>query len=534
VNPPVGIPGPGVAAWGLTLLAWAALAALVGELVRTLGARFVPLWRRPEPIERGLVDLYLGGALLYLIAVVPWGAFVLPVVLGLPIVALAGVAVLAVRAMRRLGGAPAIGRAFATLRDPTRIVVLLSALALFVVELAVAAPIATGNTFDSSLLTLYTSLLLSHHQTVTSFAPYASTGILYPQGTTVWLGDAQLLFGLPAARTALLVTPFFLGLAPLAGFVFGRRLFGRDHAGLAVALLLAWVGVGTRGVVFGSNDFVFAFPLVLLLAGQAVVWLRPPVPAVGDVVGFGLLLGYSAALNPVGAEWLLLALPVAALLVHPRCTGDLRGWFGRWALAVLATLVGVVPSLYVLVVGRSSPGFIPGATGAAPGAPTGLSTPQFLGSIDPFLFGSSDTGLSTVAALRLELAVLIALGLAVLLLVGRDSALGRYLEPFRPFVAAAAAVQSCCSPSSGPRAPGSGPRSTSPRSRARTSSPSGSSPSTGSSRPYRSPSPWSGSRVGCAGRTGTRRRPSPHPRRPGPRRPERSPLERSCPSSWPS
>jgi hypothetical protein len=437
----VGIPGPGGIEWAFALLLWAGFAVLVGELLRSLSARFVPLWRRPEPVERGVLDLYLGGALLYLIASVPWDGFVTTVVALLPVVGATGVVVLAIRALRRPGAARELRTYVAPLLQPVRLLVLLSALGLFVVELSVAVPVATGNTYDSSLLTLYTSLLLSHHGTVLSFSPYASTGLLYPQGTTVWLGGTQLLFGLPPARTPLLVTPLFFGVAPLAGFALGRRLVGTDRAGLAVALLLAWVGTGTRGIVFGSNDFVFAFPLVLLLAGQAVVWWRSPLPRFGDAVGFGLLLGYSAALNPVGAEWLLLALPIVALLTRSRFGGRLRAWFVRWAVALASTLVGIVPSLYVLALGHASPGFVPGASGAVAGSPTGITASQFIGCVDPFLFGSSDTGLSTVAALRLELALLIAVGLAVLLLVGRDSAIGRYLEPFRPFVAGAAVAQ---------------------------------------------------------------------------------------------
>ncbi|HXQ79537.1 MAG: hypothetical protein WB788_01590 [Thermoplasmata archaeon] len=436
----MGVPGPGVGGWALALLAWAALAAIVGELVRTLTARFVSLWRHPEPIERGLLDFFLGGGLLYLVAATPWDAFVAPVVYYLPVAAAAGLMLIVIRASRRPGWTEELLASFAPLRRPVYLVAILSALGLFVVELSVATPIGTGNTYDSSLLTLYTSLLLQHHTTPLSFAPYASTGILYPQGTTAWLAWAQITLGPPPARTALLVTPLFFGLAPLGGFVFGRRLIGTDRAGLAVALLLAWVGPGTRGVVYGSNDFVLAFPLVLLLAGQAVVWLRSPLPRFSDAFAFGLLAGYSAAINPVGAEWLLLALPIAAFLTQPRFGGFVRGWLVRWGVAVGATLVGVIPSIYVLALGRSSPGFVPGATSALPGRPTGIDSSQFVGAIDPFLFGSSDTGLSPLAALRLELAILIVVGLVLLVLVRRDSALGRYLDTFRTFALGAGVV----------------------------------------------------------------------------------------------
>jgi hypothetical protein len=436
----VGIPGPSAAPWAIALLAWAVLAAILGELVRVVAARFVSLWRHPEPIERILLDFYLGGALLFVVATIPWSAFSGPVVFVLPIVAWVALGVLWTRSSLRPGWSRHVRSYLALLVRPVYLLVLVSAAGLFAVELATATPIGTGNTFDSSLLTLYTSSLLQHHSTPFSFAPYAPTGLLYPQGTTVWLGWAQLLLGSPPARTALLVTPLFFAMAPLAGFVFGRRVFGSDRAGLATALLLAWVGPGSRAIVVGSNDFVFAFPLVLLLAGEAVVWLRAPNPRFSDALGFGLLTGYSAALNPVGAEWLLLALPVAALLSQPRFGGTVRGWFARWAVAVTAAIVGVVPQLYVLALERSSPGFFAGANAPAPGGSGGISSAQFIGAIDPFLFGSSDTGLSPLAALRLELAILVVLGLALLLLVGRDSSLGRYFERFRPLIAGAVAA----------------------------------------------------------------------------------------------
>jgi len=437
----VTVPGPGAVPWTFALLAWAGVAVILGEFVRNFAARLVPLWRRPEPVERGVLDFYLGGAVLYLVAAVPWDGFVAPLVFLLPPIAAVGLLLVAFRGSRRSANRDVLTESLALLRRPAYLAVLVSALGLFLVEVSVAVPVGTGNTFDSSLLTVYTSLLLQHHTVPLSFSPYASTGILYPQGTTVWLGWAQLVFGLPPARTSLLVTPLFLGLAPLAGFVFGRRVIGTEPAGLAVALVLAWVGTGTRDVTGGSNDFVFAFPLVLLLLAEAVVWLRSPLLEWGDALGFGLLCGASAAMNPVGAEWLLLGLPVAALLARPRFGGRPRDWFGRWGVAVATALLGVVPSLYVLAVGHASPGFVPGATPSAPGSPAAISESTFLGSIDPFLFRPSDIGLSAVPALRLELAILLVLGLAVLFLVGRGSAFGRYLEPFRPALAGAAVAQ---------------------------------------------------------------------------------------------
>jgi hypothetical protein len=433
------LPGPSGVPWALGLLAWAVAAAVVGEFVRALAARKVAAWRELDSIERVLLDFYLGGATMYLIAAVPVGAFVAPVVFGLPIIA--GVGLLALLMAERRGRVVRnVMRPFASLVRPAALLGLGSALALFVFELAVALPVGTGNTYDSGVLTTYVSLLLQHHTIPLSFQPYAPVALAYPQGTTVWLGWAQLVFGLPPARTSLLVTPLFLALAPLGGFVFGRRAFGSDRAAVALALVLAAIGSWTRVLVGGSNDFVFAFPLVLLLAGQSFGWLRGATPSLPNALAFGVLLGYSAALNPTGAEWLLPSVLLAGLLVRPSFSGAPVRWLGRWAAAALAALLALIPSLYVLGQGWRDGGTTLGSPGPPAGVPVGINSSQFIGRIDPYLFRPSDVWLSPLPLLRLEIAILLTLGVGILLIVRRPSALATYLEPFRSFVAAGAAV----------------------------------------------------------------------------------------------
>ena len=432
------LPGPPAVVWALALLLWAGAAAILGEPLRATLSRWVGPWRNPSLIERLLLDFYLGGAVVYLVAAVPFGFFTAPVVLGLPVAA-AAILLGRVFVRRRRGlDAGAFVRSLTTALRPTFLLVVASSLGLYALELAIAMEAGTGNTFDSGLLTTYTALLLHNHTIPLSFQPYASPSVLYPQGTTVWLGWAQLTYGLPPARTSLLVTPLFMGLAPLAAYVFGHRWFGSERAGTAFALTIAWLAPWTRMLVGGSNDFVVAFPLVLVLAAEATTWFRSPGPTVPEALGLGALTGYSAAINPVGAEWLLLALFVGVLVVRPRGAARVVDRVGRWAVVAVTSLVAIVPSLYVLVLGRSSPGFVPGAAAAPAGSPTGISGAQFLGSIDPFLFRPEDVQLSPVPELRAELALLLVAGLVLLLFLRRGSALDRYLAGFRQFVTLAA------------------------------------------------------------------------------------------------
>jgi hypothetical protein len=146
-----------------------------------------------------------------------------------------------------------------------------------------------------------------------------------------------------------------------------------------------------------------------------------------------LVLGYSATLNPVGAEWLAPALLLAAGLVAPRFAGSVRRWLVRWGTAVGVALLPLLPTWWVLAHGLGSPDLVPGAGAAPPGVTYGINSAQFLGAIDPYLFRPQDVWLSPVPVLRAELAVLLTVGLALLFIFGRFT-LGNRLEPARAFL----------------------------------------------------------------------------------------------------
>ncbi|MFZ1024188.1 MAG: hypothetical protein WAN87_08640 [Thermoplasmata archaeon] len=430
-------PGPEGAAWGLALGLLALAVLAIGEAIRSTLAPRVPLLRTPEPFERLLVDLYVGGGAFFLLAEVP-GQFFSPGSVQILLV-LGGVATLflAVRHRRKAGdGGVAIEQWFRLLLRPSRGLVLVAVLGLYVLEVTAASAAATGNTFDSSLLATYTALLLHQHGIPLSFAPVISQGLLYPQGTTVWLGVAQVLFPLEPARTPLLVTPLFLSLSPVGAFVVGARYFGTERAGAAFGLTFALVGSWTRVMTAGSNDFVLAFPLVLILIAWSREWWRLSGISWSNALAFGALLGYSAALNPVGAQWLIPTLLIGGLLGVPAWAGSARRWFSRWFAALTVALVALAPTVYVFVDGISSPNFQTGSAAAPAGSPTGISTPHFIGAIDPYLFRPTDVWLSPLPGLRFELAVLLTLGIGVLLLVPRRAPGGGVLDPFRRFMTA--------------------------------------------------------------------------------------------------
>ena len=428
------MPGPPFALWGIELVVFAAAAGLIGSAVRTVATRWVGSWRALEPIERLLLDLYLGGALVYAVALLPLGLFGPDT---FPLLTLLALAYLTFRLLR-LGG-PAAWEALrtATVRclSPGPAIALSAAIALGTLELATAISAPTGNTWDASQLGTYTTLLLSRHSVPTDLLGAGlALPVAYPQGAGVWMGSAQLLFDLPPARTALLVTPLFLGLAPLGAYALGYRWLGGARAGATTAVVFAVLATWTRTQVTGSYDFVLSFPLVLLVIALSKDWLgRSPVRW-PDAIALGLLAGYAAALSPVGVGWWLIALPLAAALsTGARGAGETKRWFARYLAAVAAALVPVLPSIVVVVLGLGHLGFAPSQPGVGTIAPVGLTGPHIVGYLDPFLFGPTDVWLSPFPVLRAELAALLVLGLLILVALPPSS---RRFPALGPFAAA--------------------------------------------------------------------------------------------------
>jgi hypothetical protein len=413
----VTLPGPAFGPWAVGLLLFAAASALTGGAVRTAALRFLPSGRTLGPVERLLIDLYLGGATVYALAILPFGLFTaatFPVVLAL------AAASLLLRAAR-LGRAKtrqAVERAVSEYLAYGPAIALAAAGALGLLELALAIGVPTGNTYDASQLATYTSLLIQHRSVPTTLTGVGlAVPVVYPQGTAVWMASAQLLFGLPAARTAVLVTPMFFALAPLGAYALGDRWLGGAKGGATLAVTFLVLATWTRLQVSGSYDFVAAFPLVLLLIALSQRWLGDSPVSWREAAAFGLLAGYAAALNPVGVGWWLLALPVAAgFTAGARWAGDARRWFARFGAALVASTVPILPSIVGILGGLGHLGFSRGEPSVGTIAPVGLTGPQVVGYIDPFLFRPNDIWLSPFLSLRLELAVLLVVGAMLLVL----------------------------------------------------------------------------------------------------------------------
>lgn len=287
------------------------------------------------------------------------------------------------------------------------------------------------NTLDGSIQADYVVLLMLQGHAASTLGPIAPMGVIYPQGTAVWLASGVALYDWPIATTPVLLPPLFAALSVVGGFAWGSRLFGVQStrgltAGLVFAGSMTVLNTWPRFLVGGSYDFLFAIPLFLVLMG----WISDKRTAVPLSWRSALLLasgvGVMASVSPVPAAYLVLMI-VGGELICPR--ESLRK---RLTVTSRALIVGVVAALFDLpsFVGIARWWSFPAhvltpiggdlAPASAPANPVG----SFLGLVDPFLFRSQDVWLSPFPILKVELAVLLVTGLGLLAFSSASHSLG--------------------------------------------------------------------------------------------------------------
>jgi hypothetical protein len=393
-------------------------------------------WLRGRPLaftvpERALVAPFLATGFLLIVASIPIPVFGASLLAGAWGLGFAGMGFLWFRERGR------------GLRDAVRwcarlpgAAVVLGTAGLVVLELLAAGTRSFPNAYDGSFQSLYVHLLITNHTLAGTLEPYASMGVVYPQGAAVWMALPPLVFGWPVQSAAVVLPPFFLGLTPLAAFCWGDRLGGpgTDRGtrwGLSFAAFFGLVASWPRLFIGGSYDFVFCFPLFLLALG----WLRPFVESGlrswGDVIAFGGLVGLATSLSlSIGETLILLLVAFMVVFWRPGLFPGLRT-VPRFLVILAIGAAFVTRSLVGVGLWYRYPAHVLSPVGNPPTVTIpGLPSPSFesyVGNLYPFI--PYKWKLSPLPWISLEVAVLLALGLilAIVWLTARPGSLRRLL-----------------------------------------------------------------------------------------------------------
>ena len=405
------------------LLLLIALLLPLGDLIREVGQWALRLSFPLPLIERILLDLYLAGGCYLLLA-----SLGIPIFGGLLIFAVFVGGIVGWGALLWLRRGPVSSSEWwpslrRTIRRDALGCGLLAVLGvgLLFFEAFVMGSAQFPNTFDGSVQVLFV-IQLRHFRTIPwTLEPYAPFGVVYPQGTAIWMDAAGVIFSWPTPQIPVDLSPLFASLAPWAAFVWIRRILDESgpvaiRAGLLFAAVFALVATWPRFLVGGSYDFLLATPLFLLLLGWGDKLSRPSTPlTLPYVLAYGSLLAILASLSIVTTQ-VLLALMLAVGLYRRRDSMRMAWkWVRNVAFLTAMSLVLILRSLVGLVIWWAYPAHVMTATGG-PLLPTPPGPPpwsQFLGLSDPFLFRPPDVWLSPFPVVKALMIVWLILGIGV-------------------------------------------------------------------------------------------------------------------------
>lgn len=286
----------------------------LGEPLRILIARFSGLFKRLDILQILVINVYLGGLLLYAIALIPLHLF-RPILLW--IVLTLSVFFTVVYHLKRL----LHDRRTLSIRRNDAFYCF-TVFGIFLVILWIGVVPTTNLTFgsvhDSSLFALFAKVILENQQIPKTLEPYLSEGIIYPQGFFVVLSFAHIFLEIPLAKIVLYTTPLSQALIVLAAYFLGKELSSKK-LGLSLAFIFAFVSRWPRLLTWGSNAFINGFSLYFISLSLLPYVLRTISRKCGrfEVIRLsiiGLLYGYLAAIHFTLFGVLLFAILVDGLV----------------------------------------------------------------------------------------------------------------------------------------------------------------------------------------------------------------------------
>ena len=354
--------------------------------------------------ERLLFAFYGAGALLFLVASVPFDVYGAPLLAG---VLGAGAAVYASFAVREKAKGLRAAAAFA--RSFEGLALAAGSVGLLLFEIAPVWNHPFPNAWDGSVTALWMNLTLRQGTLPTSLQPFASAPVVYPLATTVWMTLPVLLLGWPLVQTPVLLPPLFLSLTVPAAYCWGSRWgtglsVTSQSVGLLFSAFFGLVASWPRFYTGGSYDFAFSLPLFLVAVGLLPEFARLH-PQVGTkLVPFGLLAGVLTSLSLAAGEALLVLFLVYSLVARREQLRDFASSIASTLILAAFEVAFPLRSLSVWLA-NGGPSYTPG------NAYGGLNARLVLGELDPFVPWKAK--LAPFPVLSLELQILLAAGLAL-------------------------------------------------------------------------------------------------------------------------
>jgi len=329
----------------------------LGEPWRILLRKFAGLFKSLDFLQILILDVYLGGFLLYIVAIIPLHLFSAITLYAITLVSIVVVFSLHWRKFRNTTKNYFLyPKKFLSQNHQSFEFVLVVSMFLFslVIQTSPLNHLVFGSVRDTSIHSLFVQVTIENRQTPLTAQHYLDEGIIYPQGFSVIAAYSVLIFNYLPPQAVFYLTSLFNTLTILGAYFLGKTLSKKCYLSLSLTFIFAFVASWPKYITWGSNPFVASFPLYFICLSLLPILAKDKLK-VKAIFAIGFLFGYLSVLHLQTYETLIVSLFILWLYAA------LRREKNRWdrlrniiAISGLSLLV-LSPFIYRLLAFYSYP-----------------------------------------------------------------------------------------------------------------------------------------------------------------------------------
>ncbi len=280
----------------LQLLFVLALLVFIGEPLRATVLKRVNMFSDLDFLQICILDVFIGGLILFALAVFPLGLLSLPITAGLTILCFS--ASMFIHRKSLIGWVKGPSKLDYFVKNRRNLSVYLIVFVMFIIFISInisaLSNIVFGSVRDESIHSLYVQVISENHYIPFTLQPYLPEAIVYPQASHVILTFAYYMTNLEIPQVILYVSVLFKGLSIFAAYFLGKKLGKSVMYGLGLSFVIAFISSWPLNVNWGANPFIIGFPLFLICLGLLYSIYKKF--TFTELALLGLLVGYNGAL----------------------------------------------------------------------------------------------------------------------------------------------------------------------------------------------------------------------------------------------
>lgn len=283
----------------LQLIFFVFLLVVIGEPLRVGFFHSLKLFSGLDFIQICIFDVYLGGFILYVIAMLPFRLFSWTVVFLFTVFSFLFSFFIHFKTLSRVTRLSEI-RVFLTENKKAFLDCILVFAMFFIFFLINFIPLSDfvfGSVHDESIHSLKVQVILENDCVPVTLQPYSLEGNIYPLASHVIFAFASYMLNMEVPKTVFYVTILFKSLSVFGAYFLGKKLSDCRIFYLGLSFVFVFVSGWPLYITWGANPFIVGFPLFLISLGLLFSLLRSNMEiSFVELITVGLLFGYAGAI----------------------------------------------------------------------------------------------------------------------------------------------------------------------------------------------------------------------------------------------